>query len=283
LPANPGSEKLSHLVGSLSGRLRPIEGSEEQSFLMDLEGTANIAFINPQSFLHCHGATLLPPRLLKAESEVNTMDIGGRRKLTLVFRRTWAAKLLTAGKETVRIDDLHIPVFQPEAAEWREARVEGLSLLAPAVTGGGSGPSGAPRTQETTRIGDFLRRYGIALLSLLAGVAAAGVTWWFVWGRAARHSPEHWRVHYLGRLERQSQRAPRSFVETAHRFLARYASENHLKPKPGSEETPFDQCWAEIERCRFNGGEPPAGKREHILRLMQLMLKGEEAAPGRES
>jgi hypothetical protein len=282
LPASLGPEKPSYLVGTLSGRLRPMEGSDEHSFLLEMEGTANIAFIQPQSLLRCQGAVLLPPRLLRAESEVDTMGIGGRRKLTLVFHRTWAARLLPAGSETLHIDDIHIPVFQPEAAGWREAEVEGLSLHLPAGRGEGGGPSGMRRTEKAKRIGDFLKPYGIVLLSLLAGVAAAGMMWWFVWGRAARLSPEHWRVHYLGRLERQSQRAPRSFVETAHRFLERYAAENHLKARPGNEETPFDQCWAEIERCRFNGGEPPAGKREHILRLMQLMLKGEEASSGGE-
>ena len=114
----------------------------------------------------------------------------------------------------------------------------------------------------------FLGRYRRSLWAgaVLAVVSLGG---WFLWKRKTEPVPHYWRRSSLEKLQRQSSRAPRSFLETAHKILERYAEENHLIPGSGDKDSPFDQCWFEVEKFRFSGGEPPAEVRQKILQLLQ--------------
>ena len=282
LPDNPEPDQHSLLVGTLEGRLKPAERGEGMESFLELQGTANIAFFQPQEWLRSRGATFLPPRLLKAGSEIDTMDVGGKRKLTLVLNRTWAIRLLPSMSEEIRIDDLRIPVFLPGADGWKEARIKGLSFRTPSGIDTASRPSYESRARRPGELRAFLNRYGLLSLALIAGLAAACASGWLVRRRREIRSSEHRVMHDFGKLEKQSHKAPRSFLETAHKIMVCYASENQVKPATGIEEMPFDQCWFEIERCRFNGEEPSAEKREQIMQLMRTMLKGEKTRSGSE-
>ncbi len=281
LPGNPASFKNSLLVGSLEGRLKPSERSDSQEIFLDMRGTSNISFFQPQDWLRSPGSLLVPPRLVRVESAVDTMDVGGKRKLTLTQHRTWAVKLMPLGADRVRIDDLRIPVFDPDAVGWKEARVTGIAVRAASGTPQEL-PSVREKNAERPGVLPLLRRYGLLGLAVLAAATLTGGALWFLRRHRNKLSPQHWMIHALGKLEKQSQRAPRSFLEMAHRILERYAFENHLRPGPGRGETPFDRCWSEIESCRFQGGEPLPDKRRDILLLMQLIVKSEESISQRE-
>jgi hypothetical protein len=268
LPAQEAGAATSLLVGALEGRLEESKRSQGREVILDLQGSANLAFFQPLDWLRGTGVTFLAPRLVQAESFVETWDTGHRRRLTMQQHHRWAIWAIPQNGAARRVEDLQIPVFDPGRGTWANVRIPGVDVRTPSATTRAPSPGLTPPS-EGWSVG-FLGHYR---RSLWAGVVLALVCLgvWFLWKRNTAPVTLHWLGSSLEKLQQQSSRAPRSFVETAHKILERYAEENHLVPGSGDKDSPFVQCWLEVEKFRFSGGEPPAEARQRILQLLHAV------------
>ena len=237
LPASEAGATTSLLVGTLEGRLEESKRSQGREVILDLQGTANLAFFQPLDWFRGTGVAFLAPRLVQAESFVETWDTG----------------------------DLQIPVLDPGRGTWTNVRIPGIDVRAPSSTTRPAAPAPLPSSERGSA--GFLGRYRRALCAgAVLALVSLGV--WLLRKRKTERVLHHWMGSSLEKLQQQSSRAPRSFVETAHKILERYAEENHLIPGSGDKNSSFDQCWFEVEKFRFSGGEPPAEVRQRILQLL---------------
>ncbi len=251
LPAPEAGAARSLLVGTLEGRLAESKGSQGREVILDLQGTANLAFFQPLDWFRGTGVTFLAPRLVQAESFVETWDTGHRRRLTMQQHHRWAIWTIPQDGAARRVEDLQIPVFDPGRGTWANVRIPGIDVRAPSNTTRAPSPELTSSSEPWS--GGFLGRYR---RSLWAGVVLALVSLgvWFLWKRKTEPVPHPWMGSSL------------------------YADENHLIPGSGDKDSPFDQCWFEVERFRFSGGEPPSEVRHRILQLLYA-VPGKQLGP----
>ncbi len=265
LPASEAGAATSLLVGTLEGRLEESKRSQGREVILDLQGTANLAFFQPLDWFRGTGVAFLAPRLVQAESFVETWDTGDRRRLTMQQHHRWSIWTIPQEGAARRVEDLQIPVFDPGRGTWTNVRIPGIDVRAPSSTTRPPAPAPLPSSERGSA--GFLGRYRRALCAgAVLALVSLGV--WLLRKRKTERVAHHWMGSSLEKLQQQSSRAPRSFVETAHKILERYAEENHLIPGSGDKNSSFDQCWFEVEKFRFSGGEPPAEVRQRILQLL---------------
>lgn len=274
IPSSPWAGKGSPFVGSIHGRFSETDTTDGHEILLEVQGTANLAFFNPQEWFRQTGGRHLPPRLVSAENDVQIRDIGGKRVLTLAQRQRWSIRLFPEGEKPLRIEDMVLPVFQAADGAWRMVRIAGPSLKSSAFDSFTQGLVSSSSDVSSQRSATpWLRSIWHILALVLLGASSLGLArlWWV--RRKGAYSGA-WVHSSLAILEKQHRAAPRSFLETAHRILERYAAERRLTPMVGNQDTAFDRCWTQIEKTRFTSSEISSKERTRILHSIRLILQG---------
>lgn len=275
-PLPPEQERTGRavFVGSISGQWSEIPTAHGHEIRLEMRGNANLAFFHPEDWVRSRGGFYLSSRLASAESEVQTKDIGGNRQLLVTNGQRWSIRVFPSGKEPLRLDDLVIPVFQPESETWSTIRIRGFPLRASAADAQRRNLGELQAVPRDDRISPA--RY-ILLLVTACAVVAASILWLVLKSRGRQKGSPSQRsaTRELGNLRKQSGKAPRSFLETAHRVLQRYAEEHHLIPQPGNEDTAFQRCWTWVERSRFVAVDPSPEEQARLLQSLQSLLGGE--------
>ncbi len=163
-----GYAQVPPLVGVLEGSLTA-EGSGERSYLLlELKGTANLALFQPKEWLRASRDVRWSIRLKDWDDTVQTRDTGGHRQLSLLQWRRWAIR--PAGPlGTVHLEDLIIPVFQPDENRWITVRIRGCDIKASAASWAAESPStgGVPGGDNPLQRRTLAAMIGVALLVLL--------------------------------------------------------------------------------------------------------------------
>jgi hypothetical protein len=111
----PAVNALQHrwpLVGAVSGTLQEQRISGAPRTILELKGTAHLALFDPLEWLHDRR---IQARTIEWESSVQTLDMHGKRVVTLIQRRRWA---LDPG-----VKEISLPVFQPESQSFTPLRL----------------------------------------------------------------------------------------------------------------------------------------------------------------
>jgi len=117
------------LVGDVKGSM--ILGGAESEFhaTLELEGTANLALLQPAIRLADAPDVLLSTSLIDAERLARTVDTAGSRVLQLLMRYRWGIRVAARRRERApRLEDLMLPVYDPDNARWREIRIPGIQF-----------------------------------------------------------------------------------------------------------------------------------------------------------
>lgn len=266
LPPRQESTTGAPFTGSMSGQWSEVPTGPGHEVQLQIRGNANLAFFRPQDWVRSRGGFYYSPRLVNAESEIQTRDLGGNRQLSVVHNQRWSIRVFPSGQAPVQMEDLVIPLFEPESGTWSALRIPGFPLRA-AVAGVEDHVE-----EKTQRVGErhFVARYAPWVVGL--GALGALILWrvrkiW--WGKEGSRF-HTWANRELGILRKQSGKAPRSFIETAHRVLQRYADEQNIRP--GHEDTAFQQCWSRVERNRFVAEDPSSEEQARLLEAIQTLL-----------
>jgi hypothetical protein len=148
------------LVGTVEGKISQIRRGEQVEATLEMWGTANLDLFSAIQWIRSPGNLPLSIRLSARENTIQTQDIGGRRRVSLLQRRCWTVKSPWEGNKGIPISDINLPVFDAQRASWGIKRVVGI----------GSGEIGAksdfsensaaiPEKQRQEPIGPWLIRY----------------------------------------------------------------------------------------------------------------------------
>jgi len=250
-------------VGDLSGSMSAGEGVEKSMVMLDIEGTANLAFFRPKDWIRIPAGLTLAEDLLSSETLTQTRDIGGVRALSVLQRQRWALRVFPQTDEDIMVRDIALPTYDPIASEWRTVRIAGVSLAGSELPAGIFAAS-APAGEASAEPFNWMR--GLGLMAILAVIAGA-----VVWIRRRVQSKERDRIT-IPLLEKRMQTSPRSFLDGAHRLLAQYAQQHACGPEIGKGNDLADRCWRVIERHRFNVESPPVEVRDDIMNTLKVLL-----------
>jgi hypothetical protein len=265
LPPQLQSVSGTPFTGSMSGQWSEIQTGAGHEVQLQLRGNANLAFFRPQDWVRSRGGFYHSPRLVDAESEIQTRDLGGNRQLAVVHSQRWSIRVFPSGQGPVQMEDLVIPLFEPESATWSAVRMPGFPLRASSA--------GVDHVGEKVQSVDephFLARYMPWVFGL--GAVGALILWRVrkIWVGKEGSRFQSWANRQLAILRKQAGKAPRSFIETAHRVLERYSDEQNLRLR--HENTAFQQCWSRVERNRFVAEDPSLEEQARLLEDIQALL-----------
>ncbi len=269
LPATSRTRNGIALVGNVTGAMnRAVGGS--QSLIMEVQGTANLSLFKPVDWLPSPVGMQVHEQLVGTERQTQTVDIEGKRQLSLLQRQRWLLTF-TGPEEGERLGGFDLPVFDPRERTWKNARIEGLSV---AASGSAAQETRAASKEAPGRAVATARWFQSRLLVvILGGVGLAGV---FI--LIYRKRRERGRVKFGGEasitiLEKKLRTSPRAFLDGAHKVLARCAVEMQRGHNLGAEDTLLDRCWITVQKHRFTV-EPltPAACEEIFKSIRQLLL-----------
>jgi hypothetical protein len=170
-------QDLQPLVGELEGSLSAGSSGVRSDLLLELKGTANLALFQPMEWLKTSSQIRWSVRLKGWDNTIQIRDTGDGRQLTLLQWRRWSIRPLMEAGQALRVEDLAIPVFQPQSGQWTTVRIRGLELKNrdsdwPAeIPAEGSGAAAHP---------DGVPRYvvGTTLLLLAAALTLLLIRFW---------------------------------------------------------------------------------------------------------
>ncbi len=257
------------LVGDVTGALNRAEGGS-RGLMLEIQGTANLALFKPLDWLPSAAGVQVHQQLVSADKQTRTVDIEGKRQLSLLQRQRWLLTV-TGGEDGRHLEGFFLPVFDPREKAWKSARIEGLSASGPAPSAQGSGEAGKAAPSRTPETASWFQPR--ALVAAGGGAGLAAVLIWLLCKRRSRG-----RVHFSGEagvavLEKKLRTSPRAFLDGAHKALARCAVEMQRGHNLGAEDTLLDRCWITVQKHRFTV-EPltPAACEEMFKSIKQLLL-----------
>ncbi len=269
LPPGPEAVRTVPLVGSAEGSMS-WEGDGYTTIVLELQGTANLALFKPLDWLILRPGQLCQAHLVRAENVARTMDLDGKRQLSLVQRQQWILRLAGVGPGQ-EVDDLVLPVFAPIERSWKSLRVQGIKLPASLSTALEPNTGAAGMRVDT---GMRPRRFRWTALNigigLIAGLAMIGTLLFWL---AKKYWPGDDRApDSPAVLEKKIKISPRAFLDGAHKLLEKCALEMGRQHNLGAEDTLLDRCWISVQRYRFNLEPLPVEARNEILSSVRQIL-----------
>lgn len=267
----PGARPVLDLpfVGSAEGSMK-WEGEAHSVLVLDIHGTANLAWFRPLEWLRGPEGMRFHARLASAEKAAQTIDVEGKRRITLIQRQRWTVSVL-GGHPGQCIDDMLLPVFEPAKRVWSDARIEGIRIpdAAPSTR---SMEAGAARAASGagTRLQFILaeRSYLVIGLAVITGGLIL-----LVWLRTRRLQRDQGAEEILAALEKKLRTSPRAFLDSAHKLLGQYAEKAGRAHNLGLEDALLDRCWTTVQRYRFNREPLPATARDDILTSIEQLAR----------
>jgi hypothetical protein len=249
VPLPPTSQATSGaaLVGAVAGKMSRAHG-DQLAVILEIEGTANLALFKPLDWLHLPAGLRLHAQLTSADKQPQTVDIEGRRQLSLLQRQRW---LLSAGETEAewRVDGLFLPVFDPDEKVWKNVSIEGLAVPGTELSPGDAGIAGKGSVATISPARRRPQSSGLVAIFIILG--AVIVMALLLWIRRKRARADlRWQAS-IAVLEKKLRTSPRNFTDAAHKVLARYAVEMHRDHDLGAEDTLLDRCWITVQKHRF--------------------------------
>ncbi len=235
------------LVGSVTGAMN-WAGGGRQALMLEIQGTANLALFKPLDWLPPPAGVQVHEQLVSADKQTQTMDIEGKRQLSLVQRQRWLLSV-TGGESGQRFEGFFLPVFEPREKVWKSIRIEGLSLPGSEPSAPGSNVAGKRVAARTGALARLFQSQALVVAFGVTGLAAVLV--WIFW-----MSRNHARGNFGGEasiavLEKKLRTSPRAFLDGAHKVLARCAVEMQRAHNLGAEDALLDRCWTAVQKHRF--------------------------------
>lgn len=264
LPIPSSSDHRLPLVGNLEGSLTPVGGSGRDEVILELKGTANLAFFDPLQWMVQPAGLVLSARPTEWDKMVQTRDIAGKRQITLIQRRCWGIRIFGQAQDRMRVGDIGLRVFQPLTGHWAEKMIAGVALAGlderPVA-----GTTGQPhREPEETRVRP------VWVSASIAGLLIAVVAWAFTRARSLHR--RDWAARGLTSLGKTSAAASKPFLDTAHKLMERHAAQAGILGRIGGGDSELDRFWNEIERLRFGRQSPSPELRNEILQFLKNLL-----------
>jgi hypothetical protein len=265
--ARPGPDLP--FVGSAEGSMR-WEGEGQSVLVLDIQGTANLAWFRPLEWLRGPEGVRFHARLASAENAAQTIDVEGKRRITFIQRQRWIISV-SGDRPGQHIDDLLLPVFEPGKKVWNEVRIEGISL---ADTGASTrrveAGAGKVALGTGTRLQLLLASRAHLVIGLV-GIAACLVL--LAWLRTRRLRRSQGAEEIIAALEKKLRTSPRAFLDSAHKLLEQYAEKAGRAHNLGLEDALLDRCWTTVQRYRFNREPLPATARDDILTSIEQLVR----------
>jgi hypothetical protein len=134
LPLPNERDSLIPLVGSLEGRFLSDEPSRGEA-LLELQGTSNLALFDPARWIRVADPIAIVVRPVDDEKMVQTIEIGGKRRIRLLQRRRWSLRPAVPRNQDTRVDGFRVELFTPENGKWSTKTIAGIRI--PGVRTGG--------------------------------------------------------------------------------------------------------------------------------------------------
>jgi hypothetical protein len=270
LPLPPGAEagKTMPLVGSAEGSMT-WEGDDYTTVALELQGTANLALFEPLDWVRLRPGQACRAYLARAENAPRTVDLEGKRQLSLVQRQRWILDFAGSGSD-LGVGDLIVPVFAPLEKSWNRLRIQGAQRPgSPSATGGQhTGATGAGADPGVRPRG---ARWAVLEVGMaVAGLAVIGtILFWL----ARKYRSGNDRIpDSPAVLEKKTRISPRAFLDSAHKLLEKCAREMGRQHNLGAEDTLLDRCWITVQGYRFNREPLPAEAYDQILSSVRQVL-----------
>lgn len=264
-PVPRSSEQTLPLVGNLEGSLTPVGGAARSEMILEMQGTANLAFFDPLQWISQPAELVLSVRPTEWDKIVQTRDIAGKRKITLIQRRCWGIRIFGQARGRARVGDIALRVFQPSTGLWTEKMIAGVT-----IAGLDEKPvAGAP--VQPSREHDEVRILSVWVSASVAGLLIAIVVWAFTRARGLHR--RDWAARGLASLEKTAAAASKPFLDTAHKLMERHAAKAGILDKIGSGDSELDRFWNEVEKLRFGRQSPSPELRNEILQFLRNLLQ----------
>lgn len=264
-----GEQKLP-LVGNIEGSLTPSGTAPGSEAILELQGTANLAFFDPVQWIGARPGLVLSVRPAEWDKLVQTRELGGKREITLLQRRSWYIRVLGQESGPVRVGGSALHVFRPLTGVWTEQMIGGITIAGLDVKAAGSGPVQLNRSDEE------VRSRSVWIVALIAGLLIAAVLG--AYARARRVRRRDWAARGLASLEKASEAASKRFVDTAHKLMERYAADAGILGRIGSQDSELDRVWNEVEGLRFGRRSPSPELRSQIVQFLKNLLINPKAS-----
>jgi hypothetical protein len=287
LPVPNVEEQKLALVGDIEGGLTSSGSAGGSEVILELQGTANLAFFDPLQWIGTRPGVVLSVRPAEWDKLVQTRDLGGKRQITLLQRRSWYIRVLGQGTGPVRVGGGALPIFQPLTGVWREPTIGAITIAGLDVKPAASAPVQLNHSNEG------IRTRSAWIVALIAGLLTAVALCACV--RARRLRQRDWAARGLASLDKASEAPSKRFVDTAHKLMERYAAEAGIRGRIGSQDSELDRLWNEVEGLRFGRRSPSAELRGQILQFLKNLLAdfhsethpsasqgSQESSPGRK-
>jgi hypothetical protein len=108
------------LVGSVAASSHEGRHAGYPETILELKGTAHLDLFDLAEWLRFLGHNDLLVRSLDSENSVQTVDMRGKRQISLIQRRRWAIRA-TGGSRAVK--SLTIPIFQPDTQSFTDVHL----------------------------------------------------------------------------------------------------------------------------------------------------------------
>lgn len=269
LPPGPVTTAGSPFVGGLQAAWSS-PGERPGELLLEIQGTANLAFFHPLNWLRAPEGARLRERLVANDNLAQTVDIEGRRQLSYLQRQRWVISV-SGSRTGQQLPGFYLPVFDPYTREWKSVRVETVALPGEESFAGDppAKPEDAPFTAPRRAA------FPTVAVIVLGIILLAGLLSWGIWSRRRKLQQEGDAGTAVAALERKLRTSPRAFIDGAHKVLLRWASENQRGHNLGLEDGEIDRCWISVQRCRFNKEPLTSETCVGIMQAIQKLLLGD--------
>jgi len=272
LPPAVEYSSMPPFVGELEGSLLEDKRSERFELLLELRGTVNLALLKPEEWLKAPDQVRFIVRLKDWDNIIQTRDTGDTRQLSLLQRRNWSIHVAGRPVASLHIEDIAIPLFQPNSGHWTSVRIKGLDL----ARGSAAWTAEDSQTNPTQEHDGVLQ--GPWRRALLTGLIGATLLLFLViiflkqWMWRRRLYSSKWSSHVLASLEKKLHTSPRSFLDLAHKVLVRYAKEKQAPAVKMTANETFDRCWHLVEHHRFSSAPPSQIAQVEILAALRTLI-----------
>jgi hypothetical protein len=276
LPPGPATVRAVPLVGFAEGSMG-WQGDGYTTIALEMQGTANLALFKPLDWLILRPGQVCQAHLVRADNIARTMDLNGKRQLSLVQRQRWILKLAGFGPGQ-EVDDLVLPVFAPLDGSWKSLRIQGIKLPASPSTAPEPNSGAASMGVDT---GMRPRQSQWTVLNISIGLAALAIIGTLLFWLAKKYWLANDRVpDSPAVLEKKMKISPRAFLDGAHKLLEKCALEMGRQHNLGVEDTLLDRCWISVQRYRFNLEPLSVEARNEILSsVRQILNQCEQPGP----
>ncbi len=268
LPPAPQTLRGTALVGKVSGEMSWQEEGH-QTLLLEMQGTANLALFNLRDWIRPTAGAQIREQLLSADRQTQTVDIEGKRQLSLLQRQRWLIRIAVS-EQAQPLTGFSLPVFEPREKLWRNARIEGPSVLAvePQIPGSNSAGKRAPEP-----VGKLSRMpLSQVLIVVIGATCLVTMPVWILWRRRKGVRSQSGGEATIAALEKKLRTSPRAFLDGAHKVLARCAVDLQRQHNLGAEETLLDRCWIAVQKRRFTVEPLTRDACEEVLQSIKKLL-----------